>query len=75
MSWTRPRSIEGHCGRVVLLACAFVHDPIMASVCVQVPRDTNPCDVGAWVHQAQQKFYQTMRGGIEAISPCVNSGI
>ena len=43
--WTgqvRPdrRVIEGHCGRVVLLARAVVRDLMMTSLCVQVPRDT-----------------------------------
>ena len=69
------RVIEGHCSRVVLLAHAVVRDPIMTSLCVQVPRDTIFCGVGAWVHQAQQKFYWAMRGGIEAIWRCVLSGI
>ena len=43
--WTgqeRPdrRVIEGHCGRVVLLARAVVRYLKMTSLCVQVPRDT-----------------------------------
>ena len=32
--------IEGHCGRVFLLARSLAHEIIITSPCVQVPRDT-----------------------------------
>ena len=78
--WTgqvRPdrRVIEGHCGRVVLLARAVVRYLKMTSLCVQVPRDTILTDYLAWELQLRQKFYWFMRGGIEAIWRCVLSTI
>ena len=78
--WTgqvRPdrRVIEGHCGRVVLLARAVVRYLKMTSLCVQVPRDTILTDYLAWELRLRQKFYWLMRGGIEAIWRCVQSTI
>jgi len=78
--WTgqvRPdrRVIEGHCGRVVLLARAVVRYLKMTSLCVQVPRDTIFCDYLAWMHGLRQKSYWIARGHIEAIWRCVLSTI
>ena len=78
--WTgqvRPdrRVIEGHCGRVVLLARAVVRDLMMTSLCVQMPTDTIFCDYLAWELGLRQKWYWFTRGHIEAIWRCVLSTI
>ena len=69
------RVIEGHCSRAVLLARAVFCDLMVTSVYVQVPEDTIFCDVLIWEHRLRQKFYWTMRGGIEAIWSFVISRI
>ena len=51
------------------------HDPIVISVCLQMPTDTIFCDYLAWELGLRQKSYWIMRGHIEAIWCCVLSTI
>ena len=43
------------------------HDPIVISVCLQMPTDTILTDVLAWVHRAQQQFYWKTRDIIATV--------
>ena len=69
------RVIEGQCRLLFLLAPAFVRDPIVTSVCVQVPEDTFFFFLSAGMHKVRRDIYWTMRGGIKAMWCCVLSRI
>ena len=58
--------VHGH-ARHFPARSVIYHDPIVTSVCVQVPTDTIFCDYLAWELGLRQKWYWFTRGGIEAI--------